>query len=272
VSEPQSRLFGMLLQSMQLEPVPARFFELAQQLDAGKLKQLIQALNHQDQQSALMIDALILARLDSPLGQAQAELLAELLDCFGLSNDQAGHVTTMVNMGLGLPIAVKSMAQVEKLSKFSPMLKLAYPDFLLRQGVYVDSASNLMWSRISIGQQWMIHKDPNGTPRKMDWSDAKKACKDWSLAGFDDWRLPTIKELSSIGSQTHAANMLYPEPKTAKVYWSSSKFEEQNHASVFRFGYGSNEKPIQTFNVEKGSVSSEDRNSSCYVRAVRSIR
>lgn len=210
VSEPQSRLFGMLLQSMQLEPVPARFFELAQQLDAGKLKQLIQALSHQDQQCALMIDALILARLDSALSQSQTDLLAELLDCFGFSKAQAGLLVDFCEYGLGINSAETKIlnnlpSYVHFLDKkINPITaelwsKKEASDF--DAGVWTDIRTGLVWARVKAGQTWENGKIV-GDYTQMEWDEAANYCEDLRLGGFSDWRLPRKAELDSLRSKS----------------------------------------------------------------------
>lgn len=272
VSEPRSRLFGMLLQSMQLEPVPARFFELAQQLDATKLKQAIHAINHQDQQCAFVIDALILARLDSPLGQMQVELLAELLGFFELSTDLVRHLVAVAGMGLEIPkknqTVIENLALTIKLSSFSPIttdaLTTNLQSYSQLAGTYIDSATGLMWSRISIGQKW-VDGNPQGQAETLTWDDANTACEMFRLAGFDDWRLPTKEELESLMIENEAGyqapeGVLFPpnlgELGDSGLYWSASLYAEGlNHAWYVYFDLGVSN------NIRKGYSS--------HVRAVR---
>ena len=54
-----------------------------------------------------------------------------------------------------------------------------------RQGVWVDPSTGLMWAG----------KD-NG--RDVNWHKSVEYCRDSRLAGFPDWRLPTIAELEGI--------------------------------------------------------------------------
>lgn len=120
VSEPQSRLFGMLLQSMQLEPVPARFFELAQQLDAGQLKSVISGIQPVGQSFAL--DALILARLSSPLNQQQLQLIAELFDALEIGQDITS-ITEATAFVLGLGDSLESSEIDFSITSKSPILQ-----------------------------------------------------------------------------------------------------------------------------------------------------
>ena len=51
--------------------------------------------------------------------------------------------------------------------------------------------------RCSVGQNWN-GTTCTGTATQHDWEDAKEIASDKSFAGFSDWRLPTIKELSAL--------------------------------------------------------------------------
>lgn len=72
---------------------------------------------------------------------------------------------------------------------------------LMKQGIWRDPKTGLMWDRCSVGQSW------NGTTCtgeaiKLNWQDAKdyvaKFTNEQAKGGYTDWRLPTIEELSSI--------------------------------------------------------------------------
>jgi len=57
-----------------------------------------------------------------------------------------------------------------------------------------------------------------------DWEGAKSYCRDLNFAGFDDWRLPTIKELESIVDYSRYPDAYKKGFKnfTSSNYWSSS--------------------------------------------------
>ncbi len=58
-------------------------------------------------------------------------------------------------------------------------------------GTVTDLATGLMWQTAD-----------DGTPR--DWEEALSYCENLSLAGHDDWHLPTIKELQSLVDYTRS--------------------------------------------------------------------
>lgn len=267
VSEPQSRLFGMLLQSMQLEPVPARFFELAQQLDAGKLKGAIRGIHPVGQSFAL--DALILARLSAPLHQQQLHMIAELFDALDMSQYVAGitkAVAFLLALGEKSDTFGFDLSLINKSPILKDLIKITDIDLLLQNGVWTDPKTKLMWSRINIGQQWKDGK-PIGVAKSMSWSDANKACREFRFAGFNDWRLPSLEELQSLMFEKRAGyqapeNMIYP-PDLDKsndfgLYWSaSSPTGHPNFAQVALFNNGSSNDLAKSANF--------------HVRAVRGI-
>lgn len=72
---------------------------------------------------------------------------------------------------------------------------------LMKQGIWRDPKTGLMWDRCSVGQSW------NGTTCTdtaiiLNWQDAKdyvkKFTNEQAKGGYTDWWLPTIEELSSI--------------------------------------------------------------------------
>ena len=66
--------------------------------------------------------------------------------------------------------------------------------------VYKDPSTKLMWMRCSIGQTW-IGNDCTGTPITLAWQDAidyPSLFNQEGFAGKNNWRLPTISELSTL--------------------------------------------------------------------------
>ncbi len=54
-------------------------------------------------------------------------------------------------------------------------------------GTITDNVTGLMWQQV-----------PDSI--NMSWEEAKEYCENLELGGYDDWRLPTVKELFAIGS------------------------------------------------------------------------
>ncbi len=98
-------------------------------------------------------------------------------------------------------------------------------------GTVTDSITKLMWQ-----------KNEN---ERMNWYDAMKHCNDLDLGGFNDWRLPNIKELNSILDLTYSEGWWYYReffPADGLVppllhYFSSTPFEKY-YVWVTNFCYG----------------------------------
>lgn len=111
-------------------------------------------------------------------------------------------------------------------------------------GTVTDNDTKLMWRQ--------------GEGGKMAWDSAIAYCKNLSLAGYNDWRLPNIEELKSIidVEEKPAINKTYFPNANASNYWSSTTYEfYSSHAWYVPFYYG--------------SVHYEDKSYSLYVRCVR---
>ena len=87
VSEPQSRLFMLLLGALQLGDQRAALFEQARELAPDTLLEAARLIREQDYAEELLVDALVLLRLDAPLSDETAQLLGELAAFLGLADD-----------------------------------------------------------------------------------------------------------------------------------------------------------------------------------------
>ncbi len=67
-------------------------------------------------------------------------------------------------------------------------------------GTLTDQRTGLMWQRCPLGQTW-TGAVCDGDPEYHDWQAALVAADGGVFAGFNDWRLPNIKELASIVEQ-----------------------------------------------------------------------
>jgi hypothetical protein len=79
----------------------------------------------------------------------------------------------------------------------------------------IDNLTGLIWTKDSL-------QIPNG----MLWPDAVAACYELFFAGYDDWRLPNLRELHSLidyGNHTPALPVDHPFTNVqAGFYWSST--------------------------------------------------
>ena len=113
-------------------------------------------------------------------------------------------------------------------------------------GTITDKSKGLIWQK----------ETPDST---MDWNASITYCENMTLAGYDDWRLPTIKELNSIvdyGQFNPAINSeIFPYTASDK-YWSSTTYIFENNKAW-------------AINFEYGSATPYDKGTSYNVRAVR---
>ena len=111
------------------------------------------------------------------------------------------------------------------------------------QNAYLDTKTGLMWQ--------------GETQEEMTWDDAMEYAEDLSEGGYDDWRLPTIEELTTLIDYTQTLPATNIPNIRSSYYWSSttSASSTSNAWGVY-FYYG---------NVN-GYVKSD----SLYVRCVRS--
>lgn len=141
-------------------------------------------------------------------------------------------------------------------------------------GTITDLNTGLMWQ-----------KTPDFDNR-MSWYDAQDYADDLELAGYDDWRLPTIKELTSIAAfygsmQTYTPyidttyfDFEYPVPPYRDIdgqYWSSNLYVGDvfnGVEAVFGFNFADGHiKGYPTGKWVDGSGGAPEL--LCYVRCVR---
>jgi len=78
-------------------------------------------------------------------------------------------------------------------------------------GIVTDSTTGLVWQDDAVDSQ-------------MSWQSAITHCEALSLGGHEDWRLPNIKELTSLVDDTKygpSINDIF-ESKVSSFYWSST--------------------------------------------------
>jgi hypothetical protein len=113
-------------------------------------------------------------------------------------------------------------------------------------GSVTDRSTGLMWQKVA-----------SSSPLK--WEAALADAESLSLAGYDDWRMPTAKELQSIVDYSlwgPSINETFFPGTLSNHYWSSTTY-----------AYGTSIAWRVYFNL--GNVGPEYKSSTSYVRAVR---
>jgi len=103
-----------------------------------------------------------------------------------------------------------------------------------KDGTVVDTATGLTWKQCTEGQTYSADTSTcSGTADTYNWQQALQRAqavnqgKGGNAAGYNDWRVPNVKELRSIVEQAcrepavDPSNRLFPLTRSA-FYWSSS--------------------------------------------------
>jgi len=119
----------------------------------------------------------------------------------------------------------------------------------VREGeVVIDLDRHLMWQDNSEAKSV-----------KKSWQGAKEYCRNLNLAGYSDWRLPTLSELITISDITRYNPAIAKEFKNVRssYYWSSSS-------------YVYNSRGAWLLNFKDGDYDGDYKDYYYYVRCVRS--
>ncbi|MGD9847570.1 MAG: DUF1566 domain-containing protein [Desulfuromonas sp.] len=116
-----------------------------------------------------------------------------------------------------------------------------------RDGTVTDRFTGLMWKVCSEGEVWHPQSGCTGYAQQYNWQESLQQAQNVSAAGeagHNDWRLPNIKELTSILNPycTMPASYRYLPPASQQAnYWTSSLYvvSQRNSAWTVDFGDGS---------------------------------
>ena len=126
-------------------------------------------------------------------------------------------------------------------------LTVLMADFVKKGDTVVDSASGLMWQDSSVVES-----------REVLYGEANTNCKRLSLAGHDDWRLPTVHELQSIVDLTRYDPAIQRgfHFVASESYWSSTLYADDK---------------VRAWNIDfkSGSTQNSRHSYDFYVRCVR---
>ena len=121
-------------------------------------------------------------------------------------------------------------------------------------GTITDNATELMWSKYDSGDEVFDHPIAQYTNNdgSLNWEESLNFSENVSFAGYDDWRLPSAKELHSIldySRSPDATNSAAISPvfeysvitneagqTDYPAYWTSTSFEPGGDAVIIFFG------------------------------------
>ena len=125
------------------------------------------------------------------------------------------------------------------------------PDYLLERwpnnrysdngdGTVTDTYTNLIWMRCSLGQDWNSSSGAcDEAASSFSWSGALNQARKSSYAEYDDWRLPNVKELTSLLKHTSSSpsinSTIFPNiPTDSNTYFWTSTPSVSNTSSSWR--------------------------------------
>lgn len=112
-------------------------------------------------------------------------------------------------------------------------------------GTAEDLRSGLMWMRCSLGQTWQSDSAScSGEPLQMTWQQALLMAKSEVFADYQDWHLPSSKELATLVERSCVDPSINQELFPATVsenYWSNTTGKDMpDHAWAYAFYSGKN--------------------------------
>ena len=122
--------------------------------------------------------------------------------------------------------------------------------------VVIDNITGLMWQdnreAKTVKKPWTTEKNADKDDMNSNGDTAITYCSNLTLGGYDDWRLPTIKELLSIvdNKKKNSATKddIFRNIKLGYYYWSSTTFSDSNGAWSLKHYYGIHTEPTDQNN------------------------
>ena len=149
------------------------------------------------------------------------------------------HLLTLLLLVLLLPLNLSAQT-------IKDYIRNDWPDDRYQvhgDGTVTDTVTGLMWMQCSLGQNYA-----NGTcsdaadATEHNWQAALEAAEDHTFATYTDWRLPNIKELSSLAARDRydpAINSTVFPNTPSDLYWSASPVADiRSYAWRLYFFYG----------------------------------
>lgn len=122
-------------------------------------------------------------------------------------------------------------------------------------GTVTDLETGLMWKQCNEGQSG---SSCIGEASSHTWGDALQLAQNANTAGYDDWRLPNIKELTSViewQCVSPAMNInIFPNASTSYTWSSTLDAADDTMASAVYFNTGSSSRDNEPFRTKSRKV------------------
>ncbi len=140
----------------------------------------------------------------------------------------------------GLPGAVNAVDQTCKSDSEAPAYTPTSRFSDHGDGTVTDTQTELMWAKCAHGHSGSACL--GGSETRHNWKEALVLADSSTLASYDNWRLPNIKELRSIVEQqcySPAINLSVFPNTPARSFWSASpNANYEDYAWTVDFTYG----------------------------------
>jgi len=139
------------------------------------------------------------------------------------------YVIYDVRLARGGPTGSSNPSLINKENCY-PNIQATTPteDFILDDlnGTATHAKTGLTWMRCSLGQTWdSATRTCSGSAHTYTWGEALRTAQGYAFAGYNDWRVPNIKELLTIFEDKcipHINEIVF-DVVGRKNYWSSSQ-------------------------------------------------
>jgi hypothetical protein len=119
--------------------------------------------------------------------------------------------------------------------------------------VYIDYRSKLMWQDAPYGDtEDGAYKHNRSAGKAGRWTYAKNYCEDLDFAGFSDWRLPKVDEMTHLYSKE-----LKLKNNLAVDFWTSTPSQGKTYFSIYA--------------IIEGQPYAHKRDDTQYIRCVRCL-